>query len=195
MKRFVYTPAMRAWLRINYMLPLPQLTSMFNTAFGTNRTKEAINGFRKNLNLKTGRSGQFATGNKPFNAGTKGVMKANAGSFKKGQLPHNHLPVGSEILNKEGYLEIKIAEPDQWKFKHRLLWEQANGEIPVGMIVSFLDDNRLNCRLDNLELVSRQDHAVFNRWYGNTPTEYKKIGRSIVALRRTVAQKQKETDR
>ncbi|WP_347253476.1 HNH endonuclease signature motif containing protein [Leminorella grimontii] len=191
MTRFVYTPAMRAWIRNNYLLPLPELTTLFNRAFGTDRTKEAINGIRKNMGLKTGRSGQFSTGHKPFNAGTKGLVKANAGSFKKGQLPHNHLPVGTEITNEDGYLEIKVAEPNQWKFKHRLLWEQANGEIPAGMIVVFRDNDRLNCCLENLELVSRQDHAVFNRWHGDTPTEYKTVGRSLASLRRSMANAKK----
>jgi hypothetical protein len=37
----------------------------------------------------------------------------------------------------------------------RLVWEAANGPIPDGHVVVFLDADRLNCALDNLRCVPR----------------------------------------
>lgn len=72
MSRFVHTDKMCGWMRQHYLLPLPELTSAFNQTFNVNRTKDEINGFRKRLKLKTGRSGVFTKGHIPANKGKKG---------------------------------------------------------------------------------------------------------------------------
>ena len=76
--------------------------------------------------------------------------------FKKGHTPGNHKPVGSERVNVDGYIERKVAEPNKWECKHRIIWKQAHGDIPKGYNVQFKDGNRLNISLDNLYLISRQ---------------------------------------
>jgi len=42
--------------------------------------------------------------------------------------------------------------------EHRLLWEQVYGAIPVGMILHHKNGDKLDNRLENLELVTRQEH-------------------------------------
>ena len=58
----------------------------------------------------------------------------------------------------------KVAEPNVWRMKHVLEWEQHNGPVPEGMIVIFADRNTLNTDISNLLLVNRAQHAVMNRW-------------------------------
>jgi hypothetical protein len=52
---------------------------------------------------------RFQPGAKPWNLGVTGYMGANPTSFRKGHMPHNHRPIGSERLTKDGYLERKVG--------------------------------------------------------------------------------------
>lgn len=67
-----------------------------------------------------------------------------------------------QLLNTEdGYLERKVTDDPalyparRWVFEHRLVWEAANGPIPDGHVIVFLDGDRLNIALDNLRCVPR----------------------------------------
>ncbi|HHR5900578.1 TPA: HNH endonuclease signature motif containing protein [Providencia alcalifaciens] len=164
---------MRDWMRENYLLPLPQLTMNFNDRFGTTRTKDMINGLRKNLKLKTGRSGAFIKGHIPVNKGIKGLKGANSGSFKKNHIPHNRHDVGAEIVTTEGYIKVKIGLPSKWKFKHILLWEEINGKVPKSHVIKFIDDNPLNCVIENLMMITKPEHGVINRFFSGAPAEHK----------------------
>ena len=52
--------------------------------------------------------------------------------FAKGNVPPNHRPVGSERISIDGYIEVKVAEPDKWRLKQRVVYEEAKGESPEG---------------------------------------------------------------
>ena len=99
----------------------------------------------------------------------KGLMYRNhlssgkTGEFKKGHIPKNHREIGSERITKDGYTQIKITESDGWKLKHRLVYEEHYGEIPVGYSILFCDGNKQNCDIDNLILVSRSELMILNR--------------------------------
>ena len=73
------------------------------------------------------------------------------------------MPVGTERTNTDGYVEIKIADPNKWKGKHRIIWEETHGPIPKGHVVIFADGNRRNFDPDNLLLVSRAQLARMNQ--------------------------------
>jgi hypothetical protein len=76
----------------------------------------------------------------------------------------NHRLVGSEkIQESKGYTLVKVAEPNIWKEKHRLIWEAANGPIPEGHAILFADGNKSNFDLKNLLLVSHRERMVMNR--------------------------------
>jgi hypothetical protein len=70
-------------------------------------------------------------------------------------------PLYSEKRNNNGYIMIKVTmtgpKKKCWYEKHRWLWEQANGKIPEGMVIIFLDNNPLNCTLENLAVVSKAE--------------------------------------
>jgi len=138
-----------------------ELTEMFNKKFGLNLEIRKIRAFKKNHKLKSGLDCRFQPGVAPPNKGTHiGGWKPT--QFKKGHKPHNYMTVGSERINSDGYSEIKIAEPNKWKGKHILVWEEANGPITKGYAVIFGDRNRRNFDPSNLILVSRQQLGTLN---------------------------------
>jgi hypothetical protein len=108
-------------------------------------------------------------------------------------MPHNWQPVGTEIMDEDGYIKVKVRNPKTWKFKHRLIWEKANGRIPSGGVIIFADGNRLNTRLDNLLLVSRSELAVMNH-LGLISNNGKLtgIGKSIADIKLLIARRKKE---
>lgn len=102
-----------------------------------------------------GTSTRYKPGTVPPNKGTKGLTGANRTSFSKGNMPHNHKPVGSTRVDIDGYHWTKIAEPKTWAMTHRLIWADHFGPIPSGMAVKFKDNNKANLDPSNLELVNR----------------------------------------
>ncbi|SHI03030.1 HNH endonuclease signature motif containing protein [Virgibacillus chiguensis] len=108
-------------------------------------------------------------GNVPANKGTKGLYNVggNKTSFKKGQKAHNYKPVGSERIDRDGYVLIKVSDDGpwqkRWRHKHKLLWEKANGPVPPGHKLLFADQNKQNIKLDNLILVTEKQMATLNK--------------------------------
>lgn len=62
---------------------------------------------------------------------------------------------GSERRSGRGF-QVK-TEAGLWRWKHYLIWEAANGPIPEGFILKFVDGDRKNLSLDNLRLVTRKE--------------------------------------
>ena len=76
------------------------------------------------------------------------------------------MPIGSERVNADGYVDIKIQDGQQrknWKGKHILVWEDHNGPVPQGHAVIFGDRNPRNFEMDNLLLVSRKQLVRMNQ--------------------------------
>lgn len=109
---------------------------------------------------------KFQPGHVPFNKGTRGVMKPNATTFKAGQLPHNTKEDGAiSIRQKEGdkpYKFIRIAKA-KWVLLHRHVWQQANGPIPAGHLIAFIDGDTMNCELDNLQMITMAENVKRNQ--------------------------------
>lgn len=149
-----------------------ELTDMFNKRFGTSIKVQSLTTAAWRRGLRNGRDCKFNTGYEPtqfkkghvpFNKGKKGIGGWKPTQFKKGNKPWNYKPVGTERINGDGYVDVKIADPKTWKGKHILVWEEANGPVPTGYVVIFADGNKLNVTLDNLLLISRQELAVMNK--------------------------------
>lgn len=58
---------------------------------------------------------------------------------------------------------VKVAEPNVWKLRAQLVWEQKNGPIPRGFGVHHRDENTLNDEIDNLELLNKAEHLAIHR--------------------------------
>ena len=135
------------------------MTEKFRHEFTINQIKNAINRYK----LNTGFNGQFKKGNVPANKGKKGLIGPNKTSFKKGNRPYNYKPVGSERLTKDGYIEVKVSDPNKWRLKHIIIWERENGKIPKGYALVFGDGDKSNLSINNLILVSRKQLLIMNK--------------------------------
>jgi hypothetical protein len=183
----LFTKQMIEFMTVNYpVLSRRDLCQALNESFGTSFTFDQVRSYLKNNGIKSGRDGRFPLGHIPFCAGTKGtgLMKANRTSFKKGDVPRNTQPIGTIIVeNKDGYQIIKVAEGD-WQFLHRVVWEREHGPVPDGYVVSLLDGDKMNCTLDNLELISRGELAQRNKArLQDVPAELKPLVNTLVRLR------------
>jgi hypothetical protein len=162
-KSKIFTVEQVEWLTENYpKLSRRDLTAAFNKKFDQNREDKQVITFLKNNNIQSGRTAHFKKGVPSWSKGTKGVLKANSGSFKKGHPPHNHLPVGSERKVRDGYIEVKVAEPHKWVSKQRITWEENFGSIPHNHNIRFKDGNPENFDPDNLFMVNKSEHQILN---------------------------------
>ena len=160
---------------------LALMNEKFNRPFRMGQIKGAIARYK----LNTGFTGRFEKGNIPFNKGKKGICPKGCEKtwFKKGQAPINHKPVGSERIDRDGYILIKVAEPSVWKLKHRVIWEKANGPIPKNYTVIFLDGDKSNTDINNLALVSRSELLIVNqKKLIKSDTELSKVGINIAKV-------------
>ncbi len=146
-----------------------EITEKFNKRFGLRRTEAAINNQRVKYGFKTTARHYWQKGHEPWNKGIKGWWAPGCEDtqFKKGDMPHNWVPVGAERVTIDGYTEIKIQENKRqrnWKGKHILVWEKHHGQkVPEGHAVIFGDGNKRNFDPENLILVSRAQLVRMNQ--------------------------------
>jgi len=141
-----------------------KISKMLNEKFRLSITPRQIQIYKKNHDLKSNISTTFKQGQKSWNKGMKGLdIGGKETQFKKGHRPYNYQLVGTERVNGEGYIDIKIADPNKWRPKHRIIWEKENGKIPRGFVVLFGDGTKSNVNIDNLILVSRSQLSLLNK--------------------------------
>ena len=139
-----------------------EITKQMNDKFEYDFSEEQIKGMMYRNKLTTGTGGYFKKGSTPWNKGLKGYMGANKTSFKKGTIPPNQVPIGTESITKGGYIKVKVGEPNKWKLKQRYIYEQHYGEIPKDCNVIFADKNIRNFDINNLILVSKAEMLILN---------------------------------
>lgn len=155
----------------NYGKYSKELAEMFNQYFNTNITAKEIAYFRRKHKLKSGLTGQFKKGNIAHNKGKKqieymskeAIERTKKTRFKKGNKPKNYRPIGSERITKDGYIEVKVADPNKWETKNKIIYKQYYGDIPKGHKVIYADGNKLNNDINNLILVSDNEELIMNR--------------------------------
>lgn len=140
-----------------------EITSLMKDRFNYNFTDDQIKGAMNRYKLTTGTTGCFKKGSTPWNKGLKGYMGANKTSFKKGTIPPNQVPVGTESYTKGGYIKVKIANPNKWELKQRLVYKQHHGEIPKDHKIIFADNDIYNFSIDNLIAVSNSELLILNK--------------------------------
>lgn len=163
------------WLKVNAQGKRWEVvTELFNKRFNSDLTKRQICDAAKRRKIKNGIDPRFKNGHKPY----------------------KHKPVGSERINVFGYIEIKVAEPREWRLKHQVVWEENNGPIPKDYILIFGDGNKLNCNIDNLLLVSRKQLLIMNNnQLIKDDTELTKTGVIIASVIQKIHENKKRMER
>lgn len=164
------------YLRENYPYHTnKELIEIYKNKFEATLTESKIQNAKLRYNVADKvipNAGSFKKGDEPWNLGrkmdAKTYEKIKPNLFKKGNITYNTRPVGSRRIGKDGYSEIKIAEPNIWDLEHRVIYREHYGEIPEGYIAIFLDGDKSNMDPKNLKAIPRGDHAVMSRWYGYT---------------------------
>lgn len=103
------------------------------------------------------------------------IQVSNLGNFRKidryveqrsskGNI-YNRLYEGGTLYpvdNGLGYLQVKIYVEGKTlrEYAHRLVWKAFNGEIPDGFEIDHINCIKSDCRLVNLQLMSRQDNMI-----------------------------------
>jgi hypothetical protein len=155
----LYSQEMKQWLRDNVKgRSLNQLTEDFNEHFGTSFKTTQIGHLKGDLNLRNGNDTKFKKGQEANNKGQK-MSEAQREKlknkwFQKGHKPVNYREIGTEYINTDGYVMVKVTH-NKWRLKHKVVWEEHHGPIPKGYVIVFLDRNITNCNIENLKLVKR----------------------------------------
>jgi len=180
--------------------PMIQLQATFG------RPKSAIYGKAKELGLKrsaeflasehsgrlrqgheSGVATRFQKGHGTWNKGKPFAARGRSTEtqFASGRLPHNHVPIGTEVMATDGYLKVKVVEPNSWEWTHRRNWEAVHGPIPAGLLLIFKDGDHNNCSVDNLELITRGELMRRNTIH-RYPEDLKTTIRQLGKLKRAI---------
>lgn len=123
------------------------------------------------------------------------IARTAASRFQKGHLPVNTkerdgvITIRTDHAKRGGghqYKWIRVSL-GQWVPYHKYRWEKYRGPIPRGYCLWFKDGNTLNVRLQNLELITRQENLRRNRMnYLNMPPELRKATKLLKQLNETI---------
>lgn len=188
-RQITYSQDELAWIEARRAMPRRDLHAAFCAEFGRGDVSQTnLTALCKRKGWLTGRTGQFLPGEPSHNKGQKGVRYAGSekGWFRKGSKPMNRVPLWSERVGKDGYIEMKVpvpnpytGHPTRFMHKHRYLWEQANGLLPEGMALKCRDGNKANTDATNWVAVPRallpRLNGRFGRNYEDAPAELKPL--------------------
>lgn len=177
------------WIKACADLPRREMHHIFVVAFGREDVllRDLVS-LCERRGWKTGRSGQFEKGSVPANKGKRGWVAPGSekGWFKKGQRPVNKAAIGHEMIDRDGYVQICVEQPNPWTgaatrmiHKHRWLWEKKHGPVPAGHRLKCLDGNKENTDPANWEAIpmalAPRLNGKFGRGYDTAPSDLKPL--------------------
>lgn len=172
----LWTPKHLAWLRRTFrQIPERDLEAAMARAFPECGFSAAqITAALSNYCIRSGRDGRFKPGSTPWNKGLSGFIAGGRSAETQFQPGHQRAvrrAIGAERISKDGYLEIKVAEPNpytggptRFRLKHRVVWETAHGlPVPAQHVIVFRDGDRRNFAINNLVCIPRAALARLNQ--------------------------------
>jgi hypothetical protein len=149
----------------------PNATECMTCANETRRQK--LKGVRhseqRSANIRAARQRQQAEGHKNF----------DLAAYMRGK-PHPFaVPVGTERIVKDGRVVVK-REDGKWRYRSRIVWAEANGPIPRRMLIHHRNENPMDDRLENLQMVTRSEHMKIH----STPDRMRDQQRLTVEARK-----------
>lgn len=114
--------------------------------------------------------------------------------FKKGErrgvAVRLYVPIGTERVTLDGYRSRKVNDEmplqRRWRFVHVLMWEEANGPMPPGHAITFVNGDRTDLRLENLACISRAALGRRNNIWNRYPKELADTVQLMGALTRKI---------
>jgi hypothetical protein len=146
-----------------------EIREAFNEKFGIILTEGQIGNFKFVHGIRSHtKGGRFQKGQIPHNKGKKMDLKTyrkvKRTMFRKGNIPQNHREVGSERVDVDGYVMVKISEPNKWILKQRLVYEESTGEkLTKNDVIVFLDGDKQNFDIKNLAKMTRNELVRYNQ--------------------------------
>lgn len=203
----IWTDEMKNFVFNNYKgITTVELAERFNAKFGTNLSWTSFRGFLSRYKLSNGVDTKFKKGHIPFNKGKK-IEHIHPNSkktqFKSGHKPKNWCPIGTERIDKEGYVYVKVNDLPKvkkkvnWKQKSHIVWEQTHGKkIPQGSKIMYLDGNKQNLDPNNLELITYGESAALNKkGYRNNNAALTQAGLNIIRIENAIKNKNRKENR
>lgn len=184
------------WVRANAHIGIVGLARHFHVA------NTQIIGMLKNHGIQTGNATRFVKGQVPANKGKRmetwlsaeQIAKIKQTSFKKGNRPHNTLYDGAIRTRNDNsglaYQYIRLSKA-KWELLHRHVWQQHYGPIPAGKVVAFKDGNQLNCKPENLTLLSLKENMQRNTIH-RYPQEVVEVIKVVSKLKRKIKKYEKQ---
>lgn len=179
-----YTEEQQEFLKNNALLmSRKQLTELFNAYFKTDKSVRAIKSYCNSRGWYSSDDGKFKKGNVSWQTGlTKQEFRSHYTEETYNKMiraaveTHKTKKIGDEIVI-EGVPWIVISldySKPYWKRripKRRFVWESVNGPIPKGFRIINLDQNQMNCRIENLYCVPARFITVMsrNKWWSTNP--------------------------
>lgn len=149
--RVKWTSEMIEWLRSHYEDDsYNRLAIKMNDIFNTKITGASLEHKIRRLGLKKSKES------------IKRYILPNNFTFQKGHIPVTKKPIGYERTHPDGYIFVKVAEPNVFRSKQRVVYEQHHGPIPKGYNVTFADGDKSNFNIDNLVLVTKAEFGMIN---------------------------------
>lgn len=145
---------------------------------GQKMSEESKNKVRASLKgRRCSMSSEFGKGHVPWNKGTKGLMKANKGSFKKGNKNTNSMN-GYKVCKDGIYVRVGSGKYSYQKDGKQIIvgkyeslarkkYREAFGEFDKKLIIFHKDGDIYNNDIDNLELITRAE--LLKRNYDKNP--------------------------
>ena len=147
--------------------PARHITTLLDRSFAAIKNRAATLGLKKDPDVTN--DGRFQKGITPWNKGKNHPSSGRSSEtqFKRGSKPANWLPVGSERITKDGYLQRKMTDtgaPNRdFVPVHHLVWIEHTGrKVPRGHALIFKDGNKQNFSITNLELLTRAQLMLRN---------------------------------
>lgn len=163
------------WLRSLYPdTPNRTIAKMLCCSYLAVKNRATTLGLKKDPGYMASKPGCFRPGQTSWNKGLSyqpgGRIAEN--QFKPGHKPQTWVPVGTEAVDKDGYLKLKVSDdrtvPSRynWKFVHIMKWEEYHGQpVPPKHVVRLKDGNKRNFARENLALVSMAENAILNKFF------------------------------
>ncbi|WP_159635098.1 HNH endonuclease signature motif containing protein [Erysipelothrix anatis] len=171
MKKNKYTEEHIQFVKDNaHGISTKKMAEMFSEKFGIEMTTNKMKSLKGNHKISSGITGYFEKGHCTHNKGKKwseymteeSQINSKKTTFRKGSIPPNRRELGDERI-VDGYHYRKVADNrgnNNWKLIHHIIWESQNGPIPNGCVVIFLNSDKSDLRIENLQLISRSTAAM-----------------------------------